>query len=234
MWGKLDRLFLGVEWKLSLIGILLGALGSFALPAWALRTANMFSQYAPFSWVAAGFAGLLLYAFIVWLIGVGRSKLVRSKYDARFMQETGGVDPLARVFEGKRIYLNDFVLPSNAQVIGKTFVDCEIVGPANMYFEFDNSVDDVQPGLVDAVALSGERQFFNGVLFRNCKFRGCTFHRVTLFFEPKEALRISRLDWLNWISPMPPSDLLTDQEKPSLIEDQSDQSQPETEEEKPH
>lgn len=205
--------------------------GSFALPAWGLRAAGMFSEYAPFSWVVAGFAGLLLYAIAVFIYGTGQQRSVRSRYDARFMQETGGVDPLARVFQGKRIYLNDFVLPSQPQVIGKTFVDCEIVGPANMYFEFDNSVDDVQPGLVDAVALSGERQFFNGVLFRNCKFRGCTFHRVTLFFQPKEALRIEGLNWLNWISPMPPADLLTEQDKPSLIEDRSDQSPPETGEE---
>ncbi len=141
---------------------------------------------------------------------------------------------MARVFEGKRIYLNDFVLPSQPRVVGKTFVDCEIVGPANMYFELDNSVDDVQPGLVDAVSLSGERQFYNGILFRNCKFRGCTFHRVTLFLELKEVLRIENLNWLNWISPMPPADLLTDQDKPSLIEDQSDQLPPETEEETPH
>lgn len=231
---RINQFFMHFEWRLSLATVIWSLLvpaRSFALPAWALRAAGIFSEYAPFSWVVAGFAGLLLYAIAVFIYGTGQQRSVRSRYDARFMQETGGVDPLARVFQGKRIYLNDFVLPSQPQVIGKTFVDCEMVGPANMYFDFDNSVDDVQPGLVDAVALSGERQFFNGVLFRNCKFRGCTFHRVTLFFQPKEALRIEGLNWLNWISPMPPADLLTEQDKPSLIEDRSDQSPPETGEE---
>lgn len=231
---RINQFFMHFEWRLSLATVIWSLLvpaGSFALPAWALRAAGIFSEYAPFSWVVAGFAGLLLYAIAVFIYGTGQQRSVRSRYDARFMQETGGVDPLARVFQGKRIYLNDFVLPSQPQVIGKTFVDCEMVGPANMYFDFDNSVDDVQHGLVDAVALSGERQFFNGVLFRNCKFRGCTFHRVTLFFQPKEALRIEGLNWLNWISPMPPADLLTEQDKPSLIEDRSDQSPPETGEE---
>ncbi|MFV2053609.1 hypothetical protein [Aliiroseovarius sp. YM-037] len=189
-------------------------------------------DFAPLSWVVAGFSGLIIYAVAVFIYGTGQQRSVRSRYDAKFMQEAGGVDPLARVFEGKRIYLNDFVLPSNPQVIGKTFVDCEIVGPSNMYFEADNSIDDVKPGLVDAVSLSGERQFFNGILFRNCKFRGCTFHRVTLFFQPVESLRIQHLAWLNWISPLPTADLLSDLEKPSLIEDQSDQSPPEIEEEK--
>ncbi len=208
--------------------------GSFALPAWAAEAAGVFSEYAPLSGVVAGFVGLLLYVVAVFIYGTGQQRSVRSRYDAKFMQETGGVDPLARVFEGKRIYLNDFVLPSQPQVIGKTFVDCEIVGPANMYFESDNSVDDTKPGLVDAVALSGKRQFLNGVAFRNCKFRSCTFHRVTLFFQPEESLRIQHLNWLNWISPLPLAELLTDQDKPSLIEDQSDQSPPEPQEETPH
>lgn len=206
--------------------------GSFALPAWAARATGMFSEYAPLSWVVAGFAGVMAYAIVVFIYGTGQQRSVRSRYDAKFMNETGGVDPLARVFEGKRIYLNDFVLPSNPKVIGKTFVDCEIVGPTNMYFEIDNTVHDIQNGLVDAVALNGERRFDNGVLFRNCTFRGCTFHRVTLFFQPEEASRIQNLNWLNWISQMPPAKLLAMQDGPSLIEDLSDQSPPETEAEK--
>jgi len=189
----------------------------------------VFSEYAPLSWVIAGFAGLLLYAVAVFFYGTGQQRSVRSRYDSRFMQETGGVDPLAKVFEGKRIYLNDFVLPSQPHVIGKTFVDCEIVGPTNMYFEAGNAADNVQSNSVDAVALSGQRQFFNGVLFRDCKFRGCTFHRITLFFEPHEALTIQHLEWLNWISPLPDQSTLPGLEKPSRIEDQSDQSPQETE-----
>lgn len=236
MLKRLNKFFMHFEWRLSLATVIWSLLvpaGSFALPAWATRATGVFSEYAPLSWVVAGFVGLLVYAIAVFIYGTGQQRSVRSRYDAKFMQETGGVDPLARVFEGKRIYLNDFVLPSKPEVIGKTFVDCEIVGPTNMYFQLDNSVDDVRPGLVDAVALNGERQFYNGVLFRNCKFRGCTFHRVTLFFEPQEALRIQSLNWLNWISPMPPSDLLTNEGKPSLIEDQTDRSHLDTEEDTP-
>lgn len=163
MLRRLNQFFMHFEWRLSLATVIWSLLvpaGSFALPAWATKATGVFSEYAPLSWAVAGFAGLLVYAMAVFIYGTGQQRSVRSRYDARFMQETGGVDPLARVFEGKRIYLNDLVLPSQPQVIGKTFVDCKIVGPANMYFEFDNSVDDVQPGSVDAVALSGERQFF--------------------------------------------------------------------------
>jgi hypothetical protein len=234
--NRISKLLSGLESRWSLANLLWGVgLVTFtAAPAWAVSTMSIFAEYAPLSWVVAGFTGFIGFAIGTALLGYGRSLSVRSRYDAKFMQETGGVDPLAKVFEGKRIFLNDFVLPSNPTVDGKNFVDCEIVGPANIFLAGNNGINDVRPALVDAVALSGERDFYNGFTFQNCSFRNCTFHRVTLFFKPDEVSQIQHLKWLNWITPLPQQDLLPGTEKPTAIEDQSDQSQSETEEAKPH
>lgn len=208
---KINRWLSGLEWRWSLGAFIWGALfpaGSFVLPLWAARATNVLAEYAPLSWVAIGFMGLFGYAGCVALYGIGQRYNVRARYDAKFMAETGGVDPLSKVFEGKRIFLNDFVLPSNPFVDGKSFVDCEIVGPANIYLAMNNDIRDVKPNRVDAVALSGTNPFFNGFTFRSCTFRNCTFHRVTLFFHPSEVSGIQHLDWLNWISPLPPQQLL--------------------------
>ncbi|MGR3660987.1 MAG: hypothetical protein ACU0CA_07320 [Paracoccaceae bacterium] len=236
MLKKLDNVFLGIEWKLSLgsfVWAVLFPVGSFAVTSWATRAAGVFSQYAPLSWIVAGFVGLLIYALSVFLYGVGQSRTVRSKYDANFLLETGGVDPLSKVFEGKRIYLNDFILPSNPIVEGKNFVDCEIVGPANIYLGIGNSINDVKPFHVDAVALSGKNDFTNAYNFHNCTFRNCTFHRVTLFFHPEEVPKLQHLDWLNWITVISNKESLPSVIPASQIEDQSDQSPKEIEEEKP-
>ena len=194
-----------MESRLSLGALLMGLLAptSFALPAWAASAAKVFSELAPLSWVVAGFVGLLTYVLCVALYGFGRGRIVRARYDARFLSETGGVDPLSKVFEGKRIFLNDFILPSNPVVTEKTFVDCEIVGPANIFLAVGNRIDDIQSDKVDAVALSQDAQFLNGFVFNNCTFRGCTFHRITIFFHSTEVAINSHLNWLNWISEMP-------------------------------
>ncbi|WP_425039382.1 hypothetical protein [Primorskyibacter sp. S187A] len=237
MFRTLNNFFMHFEWRLSLATVIWSLLvpaGSFALPAWATKATGVFSEYAPLSWVVAGFGGLLCYALAVFIYGTGQQRSVRSRYDAKFMQETGGIDPLATVFEAKRIYLNDFVLPSNPVIMGKTFVNCEIVGPANLYLEVGNGIDNVWPDKVDAVALSGDNKFYNGFLVRDCRFRGCRFHRTTLFFEPKESLAVQHLEWLNWISPLPSQDLHPGVEEPTAIEDQSDRSPTKTEEEKQH
>lgn len=223
MWTRLNRLLSTLEWRWSLGLLLWGAAtsGSFVLPAWATRASGVLSQFAPLSWVAAGFAGLFVFSGSMAIYGYARGEIVRARYDEKFMAATGGVDPLARVFEGKRIYLNDFVLPSNPTVNGKTFVDCEIVGPTNVFLEVGNSINDVRPAYVDAVALSDGSRFFNGVSFQHCSFRNCTFHRVTLFFTASEALKNSDLNWLNWISPFSTQLQMDETEEPSQIEDQS-------------
>ena len=200
--SRVNRLLSGIEWRWSLgtlVSSILIPTTSFALPAWATWASRMFSDYAPLSWVIAGFGGLLVYAACVALYGFGLHRTVRSRYDEKFLKGTGGADPLSKVFEGKRIFLNDFILPSNPFVNGKTFVDCEIVGPANIYLARDNNISEIQAGKVDAVSLSGKNQFLNGFAFSSCTFRRCTFHQITLFFHLKEARLIADLDWLNWI-----------------------------------
>jgi hypothetical protein len=227
MLHKLNRLLSNLEWRLSLGSLIWGVLfpaGSFVVPAWAARAAGILSQYSPLSWVVAGGCGVLLYGSCIFLIGVGRSLSVRAQYDARFMAESGGVDPLARVFESKRIFLNDFVLPSNPLVEGKTFVNCQIVGPANLFLQIGNSADDIRHGNVDSVVLNGANPFSNGITFRGCAFRGCTFDRVTLFFLPGEAQRFEELNWLNWISYTPAHLALAGQPSLTPIADQLDQS----------
>ena len=204
--------------------------GVFALPAWAAKATGVFSEYAPLSWVVSGFAGLLIYAVVVFIYGTGQQRSVRSRYDSKFMQETGGVDPLAKVFEGKRIYLNDFILPSSPFVNGKNFVDCEIVGPANIYLEVGNNIGELQDSKIDAVALAPGVLFSNGYTFRHCSFRGCTFHTVTLFLSPMEAHTLRESPYLNWISVVPE---VASEPEPTLIEDLKPQSSEEIEEEKP-
>ena len=54
--------------KLAAIG---WGIMSFSLPAWAASAADLFSAYAPFSWVAAGFGGLLVGTIIWAIIGIG-------------------------------------------------------------------------------------------------------------------------------------------------------------------
>jgi hypothetical protein len=216
------------EWRLSLgtvIWSIAAPVGSFALPAWTSKAANIFAEYAPFSWVAAGFIGLFTYSLCYFLVSVGHGRFIRSRYDSRHLGKSANVvNPMDQVFEKKRIFLNDFCLPSQPFIHEKTFIDCEIVGPANITLWDGNRVDEARLPKSDAVALTFDARPNNAYALTQCTFRRCSFQRVTFFIADKELPHVRSINWLNWISPMPAQADLPGSAQPSQIEDQSGQS----------
>jgi hypothetical protein len=199
---NLDRFFSQLEWRWSLANLLwgVGVLASATLPAWAVGSMNIFSAYAPLSWVLAGMIGFLLFCLGFTLYAVAKHKVVRSRYDAKALEAGGGANPLERTFQKKRIFLNQFCMPSNPYVHDKTFIDCEIIGPANIYLAGNNNISDVLLPKCDAVVLSQPVMPLNAYGFTSCTFQRCSFQRVTFLVSRKEYDMSKGQWWLNWIA----------------------------------
>lgn len=217
---NIDRFFARLEWRWSLANFIWGAwaIASVTLPAWAVKTANLFSDYSPVSWVGAGVLGFLVFCFGFFVYAHARFRLVQARYNERSLEIGATADPLAKVFEKKRIFLNQFAMPSNPFINGKTFVDCEIIGPANIFLASGNRVDEPQLPSCDGAVLSPNATSFNSYSFINCAFRRCSFQRINFFISDEEyqnAPNIRGLDWINWITFLPDSDLPLFQEKTS-------------------
>lgn len=192
LWDHFERVALLVGWAVT-----------GGLFAWAAKAAKILEPYSPFSWVLAGFAGMFLVA-VTYRIGVAAYRQqVRTRYDAKLLAQGGAIDPLAKTFEAKRIFLNEFILPSHPLVDGKTFIDCQIIGPANVILVEGNSVNEQRLPYCDAVLMHEDRRPVNGLAFTNCTFRQCSFQRVTLLIPNSEYPSARNVNWLNWITPHP-------------------------------
>ncbi|UJQ93741.1 hypothetical protein [Mariluticola halotolerans] len=109
------------------------------------------------------------------------------------------VNPLDETFSNERIFLNDFVLPSRPAIEKKNFMNCEIVGPANIILAFGTTIHDIKGGRLEAVRMDMNVSNFSGYVFRECVFRGCSFHRITLFIPDNEFPQYvgnQNLEWL--------------------------------------
>lgn len=197
------RFFMHTEWNISLWSALFGTGGivaSFALPAWAVKATDAFSEYSPASWVAAGFAGLLLFVIIYALFVWAFSKWQRTKYDRNLYDVSGFVDPMKSTFEDKRIFLGNFLLPSDPYLEGKTFINCEIIGPANLFMRRNCQINEHKLPVSDAIVLNEDASFYNGVTLDNCTFRKCSFRRITIMAPPMGYESMKQLPWFKWIS----------------------------------
>jgi hypothetical protein len=190
-------------------------MASFGLPAWAVKSAQIFSQYSPLSWVVAGFCGLILWVIVRLIWQFGSRIAVRAKYDAKFLDRGDRINPLDLTFERKRILINDFVLPSHPLIDGKTFIDCDLIGPATIYFNYNNQANPLRPPRIDAVWLDPKATFSNGFSFNNCIFRNCSFQRITLFASVENYEAWKDNVNVNWIS-IPPTPEQLDERKRAI------------------
>lgn len=200
---RTESFFSGLEWRWSLVNLLWGvptAIASFVLPAWAVQASKLFEQYEPLSWVVAGFIGLASGSAIYYLAALGRHKWVKARYDARMLAQGGAVDPLEKTLERKRIYLNEFCLPSHPFIEGKVFIDCELIGPANIIFLSGNSINDARYPIIDTIYMKEGARPNNGYIFKDCIFRSCNFSRVTFLVQFEETRMFSGFSYVNWLT----------------------------------
>jgi hypothetical protein len=205
MAGTQRRFFKGIEWRWSLLNLAWGAptvIASFALPAWAVQAANLFAEFSPFSWVVAGFGGLVTFAVSASLIAWVRGRWITARYNAKLIRASGFIDPIASTFEGKRIALGDFVLPAHPVVENKTFINCDIIGPAILLMDYGNSVRDLAYPTCDAILIPTDVTPSNVIICRNCTFRHCRFVRITFAIRELEYGAF-RNDYLKYITATP-------------------------------
>lgn len=222
MLKKIKNLLADLEWMGSLAAMLWAsaAISFTALPAWGVRSLNLFSELAPLSWIIAGMGGFLVFCIGYFFASLARRWAIRSKYDDRAMSKGSFVNPTERVFEKQRIFLNDFALPSNPFIQGKTFIDCEIIGPSNILLAAGNNIKEPMLPDCDAAVLPPETQIHNSYSFVGCTFQRCSFQRITFFVSAQEYQGAKHLDWLRWVTYRPDSDMqLFSRSDPPALED---------------
>jgi hypothetical protein len=166
-------------------------------------------SYGPVAWGTVGLVTVFVLALVYAMVAWGTKTRTKARYDARLLEGGSIINPLEAVFVRKRIVLDQFVLPSHPLIEGKTFIDCDFIGPGCIYLHSGNSTGALRPPAVDAVWLAPGAQFTNMFTFRNCVFRNCSFQRITLFasLEYFDALKDSPV--MSWIGVSPkPEDIV--------------------------
>jgi hypothetical protein len=111
-------------------------------------------------------------------------------------------DPMARVFENKRLYLRDLAPLGRRAVNGKKFINCEIIGPGTAIIGMRSSetkpwpkMDNCHTDDVDCVQIAPTAQSRLAVSFLDCDFESCNFFQMTLLFYQRQN------ENLYWITP---------------------------------
>jgi hypothetical protein len=171
------------------------------LTAYLSTGVHWISQFGWFGIFLSGLVGYAVGAF--GMAQTAKAKLLRISAEHRGIVhgESASFDPLAKVYENKRLYLRDLAPVGRRFVIGKTFINCEIIGPGSAVLGTRSSEQKPFPSIrdsatydVDCIEIDPTKQSVLAIAFPDCDFIGCQFFHMTLLFMQREN------DTLHWIT----------------------------------
>lgn len=143
--------------------------------------------YGPFGIAAIG----VFFALLIWFVAVWARKALAAA--AVYRAERAAIDgwktnidsinPLATDFHTQRIRIIDLVHPITKRVANKRFVECELVGPANILFEANMELSGVAFANCDTVVVRNAEavHLYNVYAFNNVKIFGGMIGNCTLY-----------------------------------------------------
>lgn len=143
--------------------------------------------YGPAAWVAAFALGVLIASEIYRIIAMGRDALANSRLRTMLASTPPlTVNPLRSTFDSERVRVSDFYSPYHVMHKGKSFKDCEIVGPGAMVVLDHCSLNNC--GFVECDLVSVKKAMLKTAAgFQATAFNDCRFYNVTIFIPESLA-----------------------------------------------
>jgi hypothetical protein len=171
------------------------------LVAYLSTTVHWINELGWFGIIMSGLVGYAIAAFGMAQTAKAKLNRISAEHRGLVQGESGSFDPVAKVYENKRLYLRDLAPAGRRFVLGKTFINCEIIGPGSAVLGLRSSEQKPFPNIrdsgtydVDCIEIDPSKQSMLAITFPDCDFIGCQFFHMTLLFQQRDN------DSLHWIT----------------------------------
>ena len=206
MAGRLQRLITRVESSAAFGEYVWRALqalwviGVGGMTGWAAAASDWLNAYGPISWITAGLLGALVVCVCLALGGIFKDRMARARVWSIMSSTPKSINPLDNIFTNQRIDLNDFHSPFYEPAIGKTFVDCELLGPCVLAF-VGTSINGLTAIECDFVKVDENASVKTAVVFVNANIKRCKIYRATVLMGQTDVRNFEsvagKVAWIN-------------------------------------
>lgn len=181
-------------------------MASFAIPAWAASASDWISSYGPIGWVGAGFIGLIIGVFAIKALTAIKIAMININITKKFYENGDKINPLDKHFLNIRIHLRDLLPPGPGIIEGKTFENCELIGPLNI-FPFQCAISGNLYTAVDYIVVDNQKaidgKILNSAIFKDCRFLNCKIFFVSFLVMENSFEVFDATGGCNWITGTP-------------------------------
>jgi len=161
-------------------------------------------NFAPFSWVLAAMIGAVLFLIAAMAFAAIRVKLSERRILQRHEIELPPFNPLDDLFTRQKIDIQQFKKPLPLANEGKSFIGCEIYGPAVVLFGNNSTIIDNEVMDCDFIVTKNKASVCNVILFTGVTIKNCKLINLTLLMPPNLARELEKAaPGANWITEIP-------------------------------
>ena len=141
--------------------VAIGTAATAVVSGWATSATKLLEDYAPLSWVGGAVIGAALFLIGAAAWSSARVNAARLEYVRDLKVAAEPINPLEGTFNRKRIQIQAFRSQFNEPVDGKTFVDCDLCGPAVIMLLGNISMGGVEMGNCEFVRVRNGAAIIN-------------------------------------------------------------------------
>lgn len=181
---RLDR----IESRIALWTIIQGSgiVTAGAISGWLASATAWVDSYGTVGWWFAALSGALLTALTLSVFAWLRYTWFRADAMRKWKQAVDGVNPLAPEFQRQRVKLLDLSHPLFPVIENKRFIDCELLGPANIILMGKINLTNVAFLGCDLVVVKLGAVLANVIRLDNVQIFGGTISGCTIFVVPAQ------------------------------------------------
>lgn len=156
-------------------------------------------SYGLFGWLSVALLVFLVLSLALLAIGSARYQMALAKATVRWSEVLDNVNPLENEFTRKRIKLADFVNPTTSLIKGKTFTDCELVGPGVIVSAGTTNMYGAGFRNCNFLAIRDDRPVAGAIFLDDVRITGGFLENLTIFMQPQvvQGMRNSNMPFLN-------------------------------------
>lgn len=159
-------------------------MSSGGISAWAGSTIDWINSFGWAGWWAAGLLGALVAAVVLLCFAHMRRAWITTRAMREWKERVDTINPLAYEFNNTRIKLADVIHPIGNHIVGKKFIGCELIGPANLGLVANYEIQHVAFMNCDTVVVSGAAPTVNVVRIENVAIYGGAIWNCIIYIPP--------------------------------------------------
>lgn len=184
MWERIQRILDRAESRLALYFTLGGSSVVGVITGWISTYSEWVSQFGAVGWVFSGLIAAVITSLVVLMAVIIRVQWIKGRAINKWFEEVDDFNPMDEQFHKKRISIRHLEDPAAAKIDGKTFVNCDLIGPANIVFLEGSNLSHTGFYNCDIVPVKEDVPIQNAIGFSNVTITRSRIIRATILVPP--------------------------------------------------